>query len=184
MKNRLIVFFISLIIASCSNKRDIKNTIFVDFDGNKVDITKGDKLKSFIFLAPECPLSQNYTKQIEELKNEFDLSVDFYQIFSGEIYTDEEVKNFLLDYNVKVNSIKDSTYLISSFFGAKITPEVFLVDKDLDVIYYGKIDDWIESLGVKRQIVTQYYLKEAINQTLKGESVTIKNVEAVGCILE
>ena len=66
---------------------------------------------------------------------------------------------------------------LADAFGASRTPECFLFDKSGKLVYHGAIDDNPGSEGgVKRQ-----HLKEAINETLAGKEVSVKETRSVGC---
>ena len=182
-----VTFILILFLASCSQKKTLKEYSFLTLKGEQIPLNalSNNKASVFYFLAPECPLSQNYTKAINELQQGFnEIGVGFYGVFSGKVYSEEEMNSYVSNYDIQIAGLKDSTYLLSKYFGATITPEVFVIDNLENVIYSGKIDNWIESLGVKRQVVTEFYLKDALNQFLSGNAVVVNKTEAVGCILE
>ena len=177
----LILIFI---LFSCSNDKKIEGLKFINLNEKEVNLAN-HKLSVFYFLAPECPLSQNYTKEINDINNQFkNDNVKFYAVFSGLTYSVDEMKTYKEDYSIKIEGLKDEEYVLAKHFKATITPEVFVIDKNEEVIYSGKIDNWIESLGVKRQNVTELYLKDAISKYLSGKEIIINKTEAVGCVLE
>src|SRR5947208_14751264 len=51
-------------------------------------------LSLFIFLSPECPLSQNYTTTINQLSGKFSRQVNVFGIVPGNAYTTKEVGAF------------------------------------------------------------------------------------------
>ena len=182
---RRICFICLIFLFGCSKSDKLKDIFISDFSGNSVSaFNSSKKLNAYFFLAPECPLSQNYTKPIQQYYQNFSVDAAFYLAFSGKVYTDEQVQEYLSDYELDITSLKDTSYVLRDVFKASITPEVFLVDENENVVYSGKIDNWIESLGVKRQVVTEFYLKDAISNFLDGKPIEISKTEAVGCILE
>lgn len=62
-------------------------------------------------------------------------------------------------------------------FGAMRTPECFLFDKNLKLVYHGAIDD---NPG-NQSAVGRRHLEEAINEMLSGKTVTINTTRSVGC---
>lgn len=184
---KYVTVILLIFLFSCNSKDSILNISVENFEKEKIDMKsiENNTASVFYFLAPECPLSQNYTKAINEINTEFkDKNVAFYGVFSGTVYTDEEVSNFIEEYSLKIIFLKDVDYKLSSAFNATITPEAFVLNSQGDILYSGKIDNWIESLGVKRQIVTEFFLKDAIQQYLDGERILVSKTEPVGCMLE
>ena len=80
--------------------------------------------------------------------------------------------------------IIDTNQILTHFLDAKVTPECFLLDKDLKIIYQGLIDDWIKELGRKGQQINNSYLDDAIINYLNRDSVKIIKTTAIGCIIE
>jgi hypothetical protein len=70
------------------------------------------------------------------------------------------------------------------FLKATITPEAVVIDKSGNVLYQGKIDDWIIALGKKRKSATTFYLDDALTAVKNNKVVKLKNVAAVGCIIQ
>lgn len=67
---------------------------------------------------------------------------------------------------------------------ATITPEVILLNHiNGRILYRGKIDNMYERVGKKRQVVTQFYLEEALKSALNSENIEIKSTEPVGCFI-
>ena len=58
-----------------------------------------------------------------------------------------------------------------------------MIDNEGNLIYRGMIDNWFYALGKYRKITTAYYLEDAINAYLKGEDVSIKQTEPIGCFI-
>lgn len=186
MKSSLLVFIMLSLFFSCSKEKSINGLGFKNLNKKSININVNEyDATIFYFLAPECPLSQNYTKEINELNEKYkDRGVRSFAVFSGNIYSDEEMNNYVSEYDIQIEGLKDDNYFLAKHFGATITPEVFLINSSEEVIYSGKIDNWIESLGVKRQVVTKFYLLDALKNLLNNEEVLIKKTEAVGCVLE
>ena len=66
---------------------------------------------------------------------------------------------------------------LASAFGASRTPECFLFDKNGKLVYHGAIDD---SPGDGQQVHRQH-LRIAIDETLAGKEVSVKETRSVGC---
>jgi thioredoxin-related protein len=71
----------------------------------------------------------------------------------------------------------DTKNILADVFGANRTPECFLFDKNNKLVYHGAIDD---SPGDISQ-VKRHHLREAINETIIGKEVSVKESRSVGC---
>ncbi|WP_462253170.1 redoxin family protein, partial [Ferruginibacter sp.] len=87
------------------------------------------------------------------------------------------MKTYAKQQNYNWNYVVDKNNEIADAFGAKRTPECFLFNKDLKLVYHGAIDDNPTDAGnVKR-----YHLKEAINELTAGKDISVKESRSVGC---
>ena len=76
--------------------------------------------------------------------------------------------------------VVDKNNEIADAFGANRTPENFLFDKSLKLVYHGAIDDNpTDGSNVKRQ-----HLREAINEMLEGKEITVKESRSMGCAIK
>ena len=76
--------------------------------------------------------------------------------------------------------VVDQNHQVADAFGANKTPENFLFDKNLKLVYHGAIDDNpSDAANVARQ-----HLKEAINEMLAGKDVAVKESKSVGCTIK
>ena len=170
---RLIIFFSVLILLISCNGNDSLSTIFND-----------KHVKVLVFLNPECPLCQSYTREIKQLQKMYNDQIDFYGVLPGSSYSQQEMDSFLNVYELPLEIIYDQNYNLVNDLKASITPEVYLIDENNKVQYQGLIDNWLGELGRKRQFVSQYYLKDAIDSFINGEEISIKKTKAIGCFIE
>ena len=71
----------------------------------------------------------------------------------------------------------DEKSILADAFGASRTPECYLFDKSGVLVYHGAIDD---SPGDPQQ-VKRHHLQSAIDETLSGKEVSVKETRSVGC---
>ncbi|MDR9418391.1 redoxin domain-containing protein [Gracilimonas sp.] len=74
----------------------------------------------------------------------------------------------------------DENHNLADAFGATQTPEVFLFNENLTLVYHGAIDDDANSLSG----VDSNYLDNAINQLVNGEEISTKSTNVVGCSIK
>src|SRR6516164_2910402 len=59
------------------------------------------KTTVFVFLAPDCPLSQSYTLTLNNLAKEFERQgIGFYGVFSGDAISKTAMDEFVATYHV------------------------------------------------------------------------------------
>ena len=75
--------------------------------------------------------------------------------------------------------VVDMNNEMADAFGANRTPENFLFDKDLKLVYHGAIDDNPSDAGS----VIRQHLKEALNELLAGKDIAVKESRSVGCTI-
>ncbi len=174
------VLLIVLFYVSCSSNSEQFTNL------SKADYTKPNKLSLFVFISPECPLCENYTKDFTSMRQSYSKdSLNIYGVFSGEkLYTEEQILKFKSKYKLDMDFVLDKDYEIATYFKAEVTPECFLVDTRGSIVYSGKLDNWLEKLGRRRQYVSKYYVKDAIHSVFTGDTIHVKHTEAIGCLLQ
>jgi len=147
-------------------------------------VLENDKAKVLVFIAPDCPLCKGYTKDLREMIEDYGDEIDIYGVVSGKFYTTHEVDSFLNHYNLPLDIVYDPYFKLVRELKATITPEAYLIDDKNNIIYQGLFDNWLGELGRKRLVITEFYLKDAVESYLKGEEIMIKKTKAIGCFIE
>jgi hypothetical protein len=176
------------ILVGCDKK--VKDFAQIGLENGNAETIQVHEIKAsylaFTFLSPECPLSENYTKTLlmmgDSLKEK---GVLFYYVFPGTFYPKEQIEVFANRYSLPLDRILyDNKYLLRNYCKANTTPEVFLMDTKGEIYYSGAIDNWAITLGKQRQVISDHYLGNAIQDLLEGKKVTLSTTRAVGCIIE
>lgn len=92
----------------------------------------------------------------------------------------DKMKKYATDKKYSWNYVVDKNNEIADAFGANRTPECFLFDKNLKLVYHGAIDD----NPTDDSKVTRQHLKEAINELVAGKEVSVKESRSVGCTIK
>src|SRR5438552_12209056 len=123
------------------------------------EFLKGNQSTVFVFLAPDCPLSQSSTLTLNRIYSQFSSNnVGFYGVFPGQPSDKKAVDGFVGDYKIMFPALLDTNQKLTDFFNATKTPEVFAVDGTGNTFYKGAIDNWAPELGQHRAVVTEPYL--------------------------
>ena len=138
-------------------------------------------------LGVECPLAKNYAPRLKELAAEFEKQgVAFIGIDANVQDSLSEIGQFVKTYELTFPLLKDNNNLIADKLGAVRTPEVFLLDKDHVVRYWGRIDDqygFKTGAGYVKPKLRNRYLADAITQMLAGQEIAQPVIEAHGCFV-
>lgn len=92
----------------------------------------------------------------------------------------EEMKSYAKQQKYNWSYAVDKNHEIADAFGANRTPECFLFDKNLKLVYHGAIDDNPSD----ESAVNQAHLKNAIEAVANGKQVAIKETKSVGCAIK
>lgn len=166
---------------------DFKNRSFTSLNDHKIDFEKISKesITAFFFLSPECPLCENYSLTINQLRKKYPSeNIVFYGVFPGKFFSKEEIQAYMTKYKVEVTVLLDPEYELRNLFQASVTPEVYLVKGSGELLYKGAIDNWIPALGKKRTIINKHYLNDAIAAALEGKAIAVSETKAIGCFIE
>jgi thiol-disulfide isomerase/thioredoxin len=142
-------------------------------------------LRVYVFLGTECPLSQNYTLTLKQLQKKYDgKSVDFIGVFPAEDDNEKKIKAFVNQYGFPFRFVRDIGQRLTHRYQVTVTPQVILVNEQDEILYSGKIDDWVVVLGKKKEVPTEHYLNEAIQAGMAGLEVKVKQTTPIGCLIE
>jgi peroxiredoxin/mono/diheme cytochrome c family protein len=146
-----------------------------------------DKLVVLAFIGAECPLAKTYAPRLRDLAAEFEKQgVVFLGIDANQQDTLTEIGAYARIHEITFPVLKDNNNEIADRLGAVRTPEVFLLDKDRVIRYWGRIDDqygFKTGAGYVKPKLNERNLAEAISEVLAGKEVTRPVVKADGCFI-
>lgn len=142
-----------------------------------------EKPTVYVFLSTECPLSQEQTLTLNALYDDYNPKVEFIGVFPNSQDNPEVINEFSRDFSIQFELVADEDHKLKSQFNASVTPEVFLLSDNRNLLYSGKVDNRMISLGKKRKVITENYLKDALDSYLDGRQIRIKQTTPVGCVI-
>lgn len=144
---------------------------------------RAQKLTVYVFLATECPISQQMTLPLNEIItnfNEFDIK--WINVFTDGKRYKKLIFDFTTTYDLKSWKIIHNKKLkLANKYHAKVTPEVVLVNYAGDIEYQGAVNNWYYEWGKRRSLITEDYLEKAIKSYFEKRSIEIKKTDAIGC---
>ena len=149
-------------------------------------IVSGDSVKKLsvvCFLGTECPMARSYAARLSQLAAEFESrGVQFIGIDSNRQDSIADIREYSDSLSVTFPVVCDKNNVIADNYGAVRTPEVFVVDSELQLRYQGRVDDQYAP-GIVRTAATRQDLRVAIEELLAGQRVTLAKTTALGCII-
>ncbi len=172
-------------IGSAMPKADLK---LKDISGKEIAIKDVKKEHGILvmFSCNTCPYvikNQQRTVAIGEYAQK--MNVGFIVLNSNEAQrTDDDsyeaMKNYAKNQKYNWNYVVDKNNEVADAFGANRTPECFLFDKNLKLVYHGAIDD----NPTDAANVQHHYLQEAIDNMVAGKEIAVKESRSVGCSIK
>jgi peroxiredoxin len=191
MKNSKIVILALLIITSfilSGNLYSIepgdkaKDFKVINFDGKTYQLSEQKDASAIVimFWSTECPFVQAYNDRIVSLVSSYQSkNIVFWGINSNNTESIDRIKEHYSDKKYNFPMLKDMNNTIADMFEATRTPEVFVLDKNLTVLYHGRIDDSRVPEEVKSSD-----LKDALDDILAGKEIASKITKQFGCTIK
>ncbi|MBS4063180.1 MAG: redoxin domain-containing protein [Chitinophagaceae bacterium] len=92
----------------------------------------------------------------------------------------DAMAEYAKDQNYRWPYVIDENSIMANAFGAKVTPECYLFDKDMKLVYHGAITDNPKTPSES----TRDHLKVAIDELVSGKTVSMSTSKAMGCTIK
>jgi peroxiredoxin Q/BCP len=150
--------------------------------GNNIGFTTlsaGKKATVLVFMSTTCPVSTAYEARIQQLSAAYaPQGVQVEGIDANTNETPEMITAHAKSGSLTVPILVDASGKVADQFGARVTPEVFVINGSGVLVYRGAFDDSRDAAAV-----THHYAKDAVDAVLAGHDVAVKQVHAVGCAI-
>ena len=134
-----------------------------------------------IFLGTECPINNAYLPRLAELHKAYSpRGVAFVAINSNSQDTPVRMAKHAREFGIPFPVLKDTANVVADQFGARRTPEVFVLDGAGKILYQGRIDDQY-GRGFVRSAPTRRDLAESLDEILAGKPVSQPLTQVAGC---
>ncbi len=158
----------------------------VDLQGRRHRPWQDPKTKAvvLVFVNVDCPIANFYQPRLRQLAQRFEpRGVRFFQIHCDPAVTAQQAQEHAQQFHITMPVVMDSKQRIARALGAKITPEVFVLDRRGQVVYRGRIDDTYVDYGKKRPRPLHHDLADALEALLAGRPVPRPRTKPVGCFI-
>lgn len=172
-------------VGSSMPKSDLK---LKDISGKEVSMKDAAKQNGVLvmFSCNTCPYvikNQERTTAIAAYADKNNIGVII--LNSNEAQRDdadsyEAMKVYAKEQGYKWHYVVDKNSEVADAFGANRTPECYLFNKELKLVYHGAIDDSPSDAGS----VSREHLKVAVDELTAGKEVSKKESRSVGCTIK
>jgi len=172
-------------IGSSMPKADLK---MQDVSGKNITMqdTKKENGVLVMFSCNTCPYvvkNQERTLAISKFATDNKVGViilNSNEALRGDDDSYDAMQAYAKNQGYKWNYAVDKNHEVADAFGANRTPECFLFDKDLKLVYHGAIDDSPSDVTA----ISRNHMQVAITEMVAGKEVTVKESRSVGCTIK
>ncbi len=163
-------------------QKKVNNFTLEDYNGTKHSLTdfKSSKAIVLMFIATQCPVSNAYDDRMVALQKDYaSKGVTFVGINANKQEGIEEIRKHARDHGFEFTILKDWNNVVADKLGASVTPEIYVLNPDFDILYHGRIDD-----SQRENKVNSRDLRTALDLVLAGKPVTVSETKAFGCSIK
>lgn len=165
----------------------VSNFSMKSVDGKTYSLSDYDNKKAVvvIFTTNHCPYAKLYEDRIIAIQSKYagqGVQVIAINPNDASIMPEDSFEEMIKRSNEKGFNFPylHDTEKVFADFGAKRTPEVFLLDSNDTIVYHGAIDDNARD----EESVDDKYLENAIDALLSGKEINPKDTKAIGCSIK
>lgn len=157
----------------------------IDLQGVTHTLSQNDRRNAriFVFLSTACPISNAYVQELNRQFESLPEGIELYGVVSGRTTKRRDAARHYVDFDAKFPILFDGSDLLIELLEPTHVPESFLIGSTGVIEYRGAIDNSYESLGRRRSVADQRYLRDAIEAVVKKKTVVLSRTSPVGCIV-
>jgi peroxiredoxin len=176
------IFVLALIFNNFLLAQKVEDFSLKDYNGKSVSLSDYKDAKAIVimFIATQCPVSNAYNERMVNLYDEFNKKgIAFVAVNSNKQEKIDDIKIHATEHKFSFPVVKDDKNIVADKYNAQVTPEVFVVNTDLELLYHGAIDD-----SKREGEVESHSLKNALNEVLASKRVSVEKTKAFGCSIK
>jgi thiol-disulfide isomerase/thioredoxin/mono/diheme cytochrome c family protein len=165
--------------------KKIERFSLADAAGKKwvIDADKESKAVVVLFLGTQCPINNALIPHLVELHKEYaGKGVQFVAINANHSDSLERIKAHAEKFSIPFPVLRDVNGQIADRFGARRTPESFILDAVRVVRYHGRVHDQF-GVAYQRPQPTRRDLQLALDDILAGKAVSVAETPVAGCLI-
>lgn len=145
---------------------------------------KGNNGTLVFFICNHCPFVIHVNPEISKLAREYQQKgIGFIAISSNDVINYPQDAPYLMKELAKKERysfpyLYDETQDVAKAYDAACTPDFYLFDEDLSLVYRGQLDDSRPGNGIP---LNGSDLRMAMDQLLRGEQIDANQKPSIGC---
>lgn len=161
-------------------------SLYDTVSGKKLSLSdlRSEKATVVMFICNHCPFVKHIRPELIRTAREFiPKGISFIAISANDVQTHpddspEKMKELARELDFPFPYLYDETQTVAKAYQAECTPDFFVYDKDLLLIYRGQFDD---SRPSNQSPVTGKDLREVLNAVLANRPVPSDQKPSIGC---
>ncbi|OIQ29719.1 MAG: thioredoxin family protein [Bacteroidetes bacterium MedPE-SWsnd-G2] len=155
-----------------------------DFKSKSLTELKGEKGTLIMFICNHCPFVKHVNDELSKLAKDFlSQGINCIAISSNDVENHPEdapelMQKLILDEDFIFPYLYDETQEIAKAYDAACTPDFFLFDQQLKLVYRGQLDDSRPGNG---KPVNGKDLRMAINLLIENKAPLDQQKPSIGC---
>jgi peroxiredoxin len=154
-------------------------------DGKEHTLSKAKGTKGTVvaFSCNHCPYVKAYDARMNALAREYESKGIAWFVINSNDTTNHPDDSFAKmqdkarELQLAYPYLRDETQQVASDYGAGCTPEFFLFNADLNLVYTGRLDDNMEN----EEAIESRYLHNACEAVLAGKAPETAKTHPIGC---
>lgn len=139
-----------------------------------------------MFICNHCPYVMNIIEKLVEVTNEFISKVNIVAINPNDYSaypedSPEKMIEYAKRFGYQFPYLIDESQEVAKAFGAVCTPDFFLYNKELKLIYRGQFDDSRPGNNIP---VTGSDLRSALEYAVNGKEIDFEQKPSIGCSIK
>lgn len=165
---------------------DLRGLAVLDLHGkiHRLGESDGHKATALIFLSAECPVSSQYSAELNRLFAARPAGVDFFGVLFDPTLSRERAKSYAQEYKLAFPVLLDTSLELVDTLRPTHVPQAFVFDRDGAVAYRGRVDDQFAAVGRRNAQIRSHDLADALNAVAAGSSPASAATTPVGCPIE
>ena len=145
---------------------------------------KGAQATVIMFICNHCPYVKHINPELTHIANSYkDKGVSFVAISSNDIIAEpedspENMKKAAVELKYPFPYFFDETQEVAKAYDAACTPDFFVFDKNMMLVYRGQLDDSRPSNNIP---LSGKDIREAVDALLAGKRVSPRQRPSIGC---
>ena len=159
---------------------------FTDIEGKDHDPFAEQSVRFLVvvLIGADCPVANYCRPRLNRLAHRYkDKGVRFLLFHPDPDVTPEMLKEHAKAFGIESPVFADADFTLARQLEASTVPEAFVVARDGQTKYRGRIDDTYAAWGKKRRAPGSHDLRDALEAVLSGKAVASPTTKAIGCYI-